>query len=91
MTTPAVGVSVIPLTHELDEIRALLRIADEGGLDLVAIQDHPYQRHFFDTWSLIPTLMPETTRTGSSPMSPACQLHPAVAPNPRARFRSSPV
>jgi hypothetical protein len=34
MTTPAVGVSVIPLTHELDEIRALLRIADEGGLDL---------------------------------------------------------
>jgi alkanesulfonate monooxygenase SsuD/methylene tetrahydromethanopterin reductase-like flavin-dependent oxidoreductase (luciferase family) len=54
MTTPAVGVSVIPLTHELDEIRALLRIADEGGLDLVTIQDHPYQRHFFDTWSLIP-------------------------------------
>jgi len=41
MTTRAVGVSVIPLTHELDEIRALLRIADEGGLDLVAIQDHP--------------------------------------------------
>jgi alkanesulfonate monooxygenase SsuD/methylene tetrahydromethanopterin reductase-like flavin-dependent oxidoreductase (luciferase family) len=28
----------------------------------VGIQDHPYQRHFFDTWSLIPTLLAETSR-----------------------------
>jgi alkanesulfonate monooxygenase SsuD/methylene tetrahydromethanopterin reductase-like flavin-dependent oxidoreductase (luciferase family) len=39
-----------------------VRIADEGGLALVGIQDHPYQRHFFDTWSLIATLLAETKR-----------------------------
>ena len=28
----------------------------------MGIQDHPYQRHFLDTWSLIPMLMAETKR-----------------------------
>jgi alkanesulfonate monooxygenase SsuD/methylene tetrahydromethanopterin reductase-like flavin-dependent oxidoreductase (luciferase family) len=36
--------------------------ADEAGLDLVGIQDHPYQRRFLDTWSLIPLLLAETKR-----------------------------
>jgi len=38
----------------LDRNRELLRVADEGGLALVGVQDHPYQRHFFDTWSADP-------------------------------------
>ena len=33
-----------------------------AGSQLVGIQDHPYQRHFLDTWSLIPTLLAETRR-----------------------------
>jgi alkanesulfonate monooxygenase SsuD/methylene tetrahydromethanopterin reductase-like flavin-dependent oxidoreductase (luciferase family) len=57
-----IGISIVPLTDELDEFRALVRAADEGGLRFVGVQDHPYQRHFFDTWSLIPTLLAETTR-----------------------------
>ena len=57
---PEVGISVVPLAAELDAIRALVRAADQGGLPFVGIQDHPYQRHFFDTWSLIPVLMAET-------------------------------
>jgi alkanesulfonate monooxygenase SsuD/methylene tetrahydromethanopterin reductase-like flavin-dependent oxidoreductase (luciferase family) len=57
-----VGIAVVPLADELDEIRALVRAADEGGLAFVGVQDHPYQRHFFDTWSLIPTLLAETER-----------------------------
>jgi alkanesulfonate monooxygenase SsuD/methylene tetrahydromethanopterin reductase-like flavin-dependent oxidoreductase (luciferase family) len=60
--TPEVGISVVPLVDELDTIRALVRAADEGGLSFAGIQDHPYQRHFFDTWSLIPVLMAETKR-----------------------------
>jgi alkanesulfonate monooxygenase SsuD/methylene tetrahydromethanopterin reductase-like flavin-dependent oxidoreductase (luciferase family) len=40
----------------------LVRAADEAELDLVGIQDHPYQRRFLDTWSLIPTLLAETKR-----------------------------
>ena len=57
---PEIGISIVPLTDELEEIRALVRAADEGGLGFVGVQDHPYQRHFFDTWSLIPTLMAGT-------------------------------
>ena len=43
-------------------MRELVRKADEAGLDLVGIQDHPYQRRFLDTWSLIPALLSETQR-----------------------------
>jgi alkanesulfonate monooxygenase SsuD/methylene tetrahydromethanopterin reductase-like flavin-dependent oxidoreductase (luciferase family) len=32
------------------------------GLDLVGIQDHPYQRRFLDTWTLISTFVPVTQR-----------------------------
>jgi alkanesulfonate monooxygenase SsuD/methylene tetrahydromethanopterin reductase-like flavin-dependent oxidoreductase (luciferase family) len=60
--TPQVGISIIPYADSLDRSRELLRVADEGGLALVGIQDHPYQRHFYDTWSLIPTLLSETKR-----------------------------
>jgi alkanesulfonate monooxygenase SsuD/methylene tetrahydromethanopterin reductase-like flavin-dependent oxidoreductase (luciferase family) len=56
------GVSVVPATENLGRIRELVRAADEAGLDLVGVQDHPYQRHFVDTWSLIPVLMTETKR-----------------------------
>jgi alkanesulfonate monooxygenase SsuD/methylene tetrahydromethanopterin reductase-like flavin-dependent oxidoreductase (luciferase family) len=43
-------------------VRELVRAADEAALDLVGIQDHPYQRRFLDTWTLIPTLLAETRR-----------------------------
>jgi alkanesulfonate monooxygenase SsuD/methylene tetrahydromethanopterin reductase-like flavin-dependent oxidoreductase (luciferase family) len=57
-----VGISLVPATDRLDRIRELVRVADETALDLVGIQDHPYQHHFLDTWSLIPTLLAETKR-----------------------------
>lgn len=46
----------------VDRNRELVRAADDGGLALTGIQDHPYQRHFFDTWSLIAALLGETRR-----------------------------
>ncbi|MGH2983718.1 MAG: LLM class flavin-dependent oxidoreductase [Solirubrobacterales bacterium] len=52
----------MPLTERLDQIRELVRAADGADLDLVGIQDHPYQHHFLDTWSLIPALLAETRR-----------------------------
>jgi alkanesulfonate monooxygenase SsuD/methylene tetrahydromethanopterin reductase-like flavin-dependent oxidoreductase (luciferase family) len=36
--------------------------ADELGLDLIGIQDHPYQWRFLDTWSLIGDLLARTER-----------------------------
>ncbi len=56
------GISLVPATERLDRTRELVRVADEAGLDLVGIQDHPYQRHFLDTWALIPALLGETER-----------------------------
>jgi alkanesulfonate monooxygenase SsuD/methylene tetrahydromethanopterin reductase-like flavin-dependent oxidoreductase (luciferase family) len=56
------GISLVPATESLDRMRELVRVADEAALDLVGIQDHPYQRRFLDTWSLIPALLTETKR-----------------------------
>jgi alkanesulfonate monooxygenase SsuD/methylene tetrahydromethanopterin reductase-like flavin-dependent oxidoreductase (luciferase family) len=36
-------------------------IAERAGLDLVGIQDHPYQRRFLDTFALIADLLARTT------------------------------
>jgi alkanesulfonate monooxygenase SsuD/methylene tetrahydromethanopterin reductase-like flavin-dependent oxidoreductase (luciferase family) len=36
--------------------------AERGGLDVVGIQDHPYQRRFLDTFSLIGDLLARTSR-----------------------------
>jgi alkanesulfonate monooxygenase SsuD/methylene tetrahydromethanopterin reductase-like flavin-dependent oxidoreductase (luciferase family) len=57
-----VGISIIPYADSLDQSRELVRVADEGGLQLVGIQDHPYQRRFLDTFSLVATLLAETPR-----------------------------
>ena len=61
------GISLVPATEPLDRIRELVRAADDAALDLVGIQDHPYQRRFLDTWSLIPSLLAETKRISFFP------------------------
>jgi alkanesulfonate monooxygenase SsuD/methylene tetrahydromethanopterin reductase-like flavin-dependent oxidoreductase (luciferase family) len=60
--TLELGISFVPYADALDRGRELVRVADEGGLALVGIQDHPYQRRFLDTWSLVATLLAETER-----------------------------
>src|SRR5437016_10212468 len=57
-----VGISIVPYTDSLEGNRELVRVADEGGLGLVGIQDHPYQRRFLDTFALVATLLAETRR-----------------------------
>jgi alkanesulfonate monooxygenase SsuD/methylene tetrahydromethanopterin reductase-like flavin-dependent oxidoreductase (luciferase family) len=56
------GVFPTPEADQLDELLTLARIADEGGLDLIGIQDHPYQRRFLDTWMLMATVLAKTER-----------------------------
>jgi alkanesulfonate monooxygenase SsuD/methylene tetrahydromethanopterin reductase-like flavin-dependent oxidoreductase (luciferase family) len=56
------GIAIVPSVEALEDNRELVRAADEGGLALVGIQDHPYQRHFLETWALIATLLNETER-----------------------------
>lgn len=56
------GINILPTATTVDEARALARKADAGGVDLVGIQDHPYQWRFLDTWTLIAVLIRETSR-----------------------------
>jgi len=48
----------------------LLSIAQEVerlGLDYIAVQDHPYQRRFVDTWTLLSMIAATTSRIGLFP------------------------
>jgi alkanesulfonate monooxygenase SsuD/methylene tetrahydromethanopterin reductase-like flavin-dependent oxidoreductase (luciferase family) len=56
------GISIVPVSADADLARALARRADELGLDLVGIQDHPYQVRFLDTWALLADLLARTER-----------------------------
>jgi alkanesulfonate monooxygenase SsuD/methylene tetrahydromethanopterin reductase-like flavin-dependent oxidoreductase (luciferase family) len=56
------GISLVPNRSDLDLLRDLAGRADELGLDLVGIQDHPYQWRYLETWSLIGDLLARTER-----------------------------
>ena len=56
------GVSVTPLADAVSLARAIATRADALGLDLVGIQDHPYQRRFVETWTLLGDLLARTER-----------------------------
>jgi alkanesulfonate monooxygenase SsuD/methylene tetrahydromethanopterin reductase-like flavin-dependent oxidoreductase (luciferase family) len=79
------GASVAPLADPPDFVREVAVAADRAALDLVGIQDHPYQRRFLDTWTLISTLVPVTERVrffpdvASLPLRPPTMLAKAAA------------
>jgi alkanesulfonate monooxygenase SsuD/methylene tetrahydromethanopterin reductase-like flavin-dependent oxidoreductase (luciferase family) len=56
------GISVVPTAADLVQTRTTVSLADTLGLDLVGIQDHPYQWRFLDTWALMADLLARTTR-----------------------------
>jgi alkanesulfonate monooxygenase SsuD/methylene tetrahydromethanopterin reductase-like flavin-dependent oxidoreductase (luciferase family) len=56
------GIFPTPNAAEVDELVERVVAAEQAGLDLVGIQDHPYQRRFLDTWSLFPFLAARTSR-----------------------------
>ncbi len=79
------GASVEPLADPPDWAARIAKVADRSGLDLVGIQDHPYQRRFLDTWTLISTLVPVTERVrffpdvANLPLRPPAMLAKAAA------------
>ncbi|MCZ7590244.1 MAG: LLM class flavin-dependent oxidoreductase [Gaiella sp.] len=60
--TVELGLSLVPASADLALHRELAVRADELGLDLIGIQDHPYQWRYLDTWSLIGDLLARTDR-----------------------------
>ena len=79
------GISFEPLADPPDYAARIAKAADRAGLDLVGIQDHPYQRRFLDTWTLISTLVPVTERVrffpdvANLPLRPPAMLAKAAA------------
>ena len=56
------GIFPTPTAEHSDVVINQVLAAERAGIDLVGIQDHPYQRRFLDTWSLIPFLAARTER-----------------------------
>lgn len=59
---PLFGISVTPLAAEYPRVVEQVLAAERLGLDLVGIQDHPYQRRFLDTFALLADLLARTSR-----------------------------
>jgi alkanesulfonate monooxygenase SsuD/methylene tetrahydromethanopterin reductase-like flavin-dependent oxidoreductase (luciferase family) len=79
------GVSVTPYAETYPQLVEQVLTAERTGFDLIGIQDHPYQRRFLDTFSLIADLLARTSRlrffpdVASLPMRPPTMLAKAAA------------
>lgn len=53
--TPALKLRVFIVPDATDGAATVAQIieADRCGLDIMGVQDHPYQRRYFDTWTLL--------------------------------------
>src|SRR2546421_6129304 len=77
------GVFVTPEATERPLQMAAL--ADELGYEVVGVQDHPYQRRFFDTWTLLTAIAMRTERisvfpdVANLPLRPPAMLAKATA------------
>jgi alkanesulfonate monooxygenase SsuD/methylene tetrahydromethanopterin reductase-like flavin-dependent oxidoreductase (luciferase family) len=60
--TVALGVFVTPDGENPERTLTQIDAAEETGLDLVGVQDHPYQRRFLDTWTLLSYAAARTRR-----------------------------
>src|SRR3954470_19336412 len=80
-----VGVFVVPDAADPAQTLAQIEAADAGCLDLVGIQDHPYQRRFLDTWTLLSYAAARTGRirlvpdVANLPLRPPAVLAKAAA------------
>jgi alkanesulfonate monooxygenase SsuD/methylene tetrahydromethanopterin reductase-like flavin-dependent oxidoreductase (luciferase family) len=60
--TVELGAFVVPDATEPAAVLDQVLAAERGGLDLIGIQDHPYQRRFLDTFSLLAFIAARTER-----------------------------
>ncbi|WP_033290211.1 LLM class flavin-dependent oxidoreductase [Amycolatopsis jejuensis] len=70
------GANVDPLWQNGDAPLRQALAAEEYGLDLITIQDHPYQVRFHDTWTLLTFLAARTERITFVPTVACLPLRP---------------
>lgn len=59
---PELGLFLVPEAAAYPDLLRQVEAAERGGLDLIGIQDHPYQRRYLDTFALIGDLLARTER-----------------------------
>jgi len=73
------GAFITPEARNYDRTMALSRLADTIGLDVVGVQDHPYQPSFLDSWTMLSALAAQTTRVKLFPDVATLPLRPPSA------------
>ena len=77
------GVFITPVATQ--QPLELAKIADDLGFDVLGVQDHPYQRRFYDTWTLLTAIAMRTDRitvfpdVANLPLRPPPMLAKAAA------------
>jgi alkanesulfonate monooxygenase SsuD/methylene tetrahydromethanopterin reductase-like flavin-dependent oxidoreductase (luciferase family) len=59
---PKFGLFLLPDAASYHDLLRQVDAGERGGLDLIGIQDHPYQPRFLDTFALIANLLAKTER-----------------------------
>src|SRR6266545_1827152 len=63
----AFGTFLTPRAADPDGVVALAQLTEDAGLDLVTVQDHPYQPRFLDAWTLLSVIAARTHRVRVAP------------------------
>jgi alkanesulfonate monooxygenase SsuD/methylene tetrahydromethanopterin reductase-like flavin-dependent oxidoreductase (luciferase family) len=72
------GLFPTPTADRAAQVLELAELAEALGLDLIAIQDHPYQRRFLDTWTLLSAIGARTRSIRLAPDVASLPLRPPV-------------
>jgi alkanesulfonate monooxygenase SsuD/methylene tetrahydromethanopterin reductase-like flavin-dependent oxidoreductase (luciferase family) len=61
------GSFLTPAAERPERVLDLARLTEQLRLDLVSVQDHPYQARFLDTWTLLSVIAASTSRITVAP------------------------
>jgi alkanesulfonate monooxygenase SsuD/methylene tetrahydromethanopterin reductase-like flavin-dependent oxidoreductase (luciferase family) len=70
------GTFITPTAAQPERVVQLAQLTEQSGLDLVTIQDHPYQPRFLDTWTLLSVVAARTQSVRVAPNVANLPLRP---------------
>ena len=72
------GLFPSPEAARIGDVLSLVALAEVEGLDLVSVQDHPYQERYADTWTLLSVIGARTSTIKVAPNVASLPLRPPV-------------
>jgi alkanesulfonate monooxygenase SsuD/methylene tetrahydromethanopterin reductase-like flavin-dependent oxidoreductase (luciferase family)/hemerythrin-like domain-containing protein len=70
------GTFLTPVADDPERVVVLAQLTEQAGLDLVTVQDHPYQARFLDTWTLLSVIAARTSAVRVAPNVANLPLRP---------------